>query len=76
MALLTEGDILNKNFQSTKFRQGYDVFEVDDFLDRVLATIRELHAGNQAFSAENADLRARLESSERRVAMLSRPGTY
>ena len=30
---LTAEDIVNKRFQSTKFREGYDQDEVDDFLD-------------------------------------------
>jgi DivIVA domain-containing protein len=30
----------NTRFQATKFREGYDQDEVDDFLDRVVATLR------------------------------------
>ena len=41
MALLTADDILNKKFTATKFREGYDVVEVDDFLDEVLHTPAE-----------------------------------
>ncbi|MEP7764887.1 DivIVA domain-containing protein [Sanguibacter sp. 25GB23B1] len=65
MALLTADDVLTKKFPATKFREGYDVVEVDDFLDEVLNTLRELYA-------ENDDLKAKLEASERRVAELSR----
>ncbi|MBI9115457.1 DivIVA domain-containing protein [Sanguibacter suaedae] len=65
MALLTADDVLTKKFPATKFREGYDVVEVDDFLDEVLHTLRELYA-------ENDDLKAKLEASERRVAELSR----
>lgn len=42
MALLTPDDVVNKKFQSTKFREGYDQDEVDAFLDDVVATLREL----------------------------------
>ena len=33
---LTPEDVVNKRFQSTKFREGYDQDEVDDFLDEVV----------------------------------------
>ena len=76
MALLTADDVLNKKFQSTKFREGYDQDEVDDFLDEVVATLREVQAGGgggdsgaavHALQAENDDLTARLASAERRI---------
>lgn len=65
MALLTADDVLNKKFQATKFREGYDQDEVDDFLDEVVNTLR-------AYTAENDDLRAKLAAAERRIAELSR----
>ena len=33
---LTPEEILSKRFQTTKFRDGYDQDEVDDFLDEVV----------------------------------------
>jgi DivIVA domain-containing protein len=33
---LTPEDVVNKRFQPTKFREGYDQDEVDDFLDEVV----------------------------------------
>ncbi len=48
---LTPEEILSKRFQTTKFRDGYDQDEVDDFLDAVVVEMRRL-------VAENADLRA------------------
>lgn len=65
VALLTADDVLTKKFPATKFREGYDVVEVDDFLDEVLTTLRALYE-------ENDDLKAKLEASELRVAELSR----
>ena len=32
---LTPEDVVNKRFQPTKFREGYDQDEVDDFLDEI-----------------------------------------
>ncbi len=50
---LTPEDVVNKRFQSTKFREGYDQDEVDDFLDEVVVELRRL-------TAENEELRARV----------------
>jgi cell division initiation protein len=59
MALLPE-DVVNKRFQQTKFREGYDQYEVDDFLDEIVVELRRL-------SAENDDLRSKLEAAEARL---------
>lgn len=67
MALLTADDVLNKKFQSTKFREGYDQDEVDDFLDEIVNTLREVQN-------ENEDLKTKLAAAERRIAELSRTG--
>jgi DivIVA domain-containing protein len=50
---LTPEDVVNKRFQPTKFREGYDQDEVDDFLDEIVVELRRL---NQ----ENEELRQRL----------------
>jgi len=52
---LTPEDVVNKRFQSTKFREGYDQDEVDDFLDEVVVELRRL-------TAENEDLKSRSSS--------------
>ncbi len=62
---LTPEDVVNKRFQSTKFREGYDQDEVDDFLDEIVVELRRL---NQ----ENDELRQRLVASEARIAELQR----
>lgn len=54
---LTPEDVINKRFQPTKFREGYDQDEVDDFLDEIVVELRRL---NQ----ENAELKQQLESGE------------
>ena len=46
--MLTSVDVLNQKFAATKFREGYDQDEVDDFLDRVTATLKEREGGGQA----------------------------
>ena len=62
---LTPEDVVNKRFQPTKFREGYDQDEVDDFLDEVVVELRRL---NQ----ENEELRQRLIASDARVNELQR----
>lgn len=62
---LTPEDVVNKRFQATKFREGYDQDEVDDFLDEVVNELRRLNE-------ENEEMRQKLGACERRVGELSR----
>jgi len=62
---LTPEDVVNKRFNPTKFREGYDQDEVDDFLDEVVVELRRL---NQ----ENEELRQRLVASDARISELQR----
>jgi DivIVA domain-containing protein len=62
---LTPEDVVNKRFQPTKFREGYDQDEVDDFLDEVVVELRRL---NQ----ENEELRQRLIASDSKISELQR----
>ena len=62
---LTPEDVVNKRFNPTKFREGYDQDEVDDFLDEVVVELRRL---NQ----ENEELRQRLVAGESRINELQR----
>ena len=64
---LTPEDVVNKRFQPTKFREGYDQDEVDDFLDEVVVELRRL---NQ----ENEELRQRLVQSDQRINQLQQGG--
>jgi DivIVA domain-containing protein len=49
---LTPEDVVNKQFQQTKFREGYDQDEVDDFLDEVVVELRRLLQENQELQAK------------------------
>ncbi|WP_061960359.1 DivIVA domain-containing protein [Demequina flava] len=57
MALLTAEDVLNKAFSKTKYREGFDQDEVDDFLDEVAQAI-------SALTAERDDLAQRLAQAQ------------
>ena len=64
---LTPEDVVNKRFQPTKFREGYDQDEVDDFLDEVVVELRRM-------GQENEELRQRLVGNESRINELQRSG--
>lgn len=64
MAQLTAQDVVEKRFQSVKFREGYDQIEVDEFLDEVVATIH-------ALTVENSELKAQLNDCNQRVAAMA-----
>ncbi|HMM81584.1 MAG TPA: DivIVA domain-containing protein [Terrimesophilobacter sp.] len=64
---LTPEDVVNKRFQPTKFREGYDQDEVDDFLDEVVVELRRL-------GQENEELRQRLIASDAQIAEFQRGG--
>jgi DivIVA domain-containing protein len=66
MALLTAEDVLNKAFSKTKYREGFDQDEVDDFLDEVANTIAQL-------TAERDDLAARLANGAPAAAIAPAP---
>jgi DivIVA domain-containing protein len=61
---LTPEDVVNKQFQQTKFREGYDQDEVDDFLDEVVVELRRL-------IQENQDLQERLSQAESGASVLA-----
>jgi DivIVA domain-containing protein len=55
---LTPDDVVNKRFQPTKFREGYDQDEVDDFLDEVVEELRRLNKENDELRSQLADCQA------------------
>ncbi|MFW0184993.1 DivIVA domain-containing protein [Rothia sp. CCM 9418] len=60
MALTPEA-VINKRFQATKFKEGYNPEEVDDFLDEIVVELRRLNS-------ENATLKRNLEEAESRLS--------
>lgn len=48
---LTAEDVSNKRFTTVRLREGYDMTEVDQFLDEVEAELRRLHGENQELQA-------------------------
>ena len=61
---LTPEDVVNKRFTITKFRDGYDLDQVDDFLDTIVEELRQSDADKAALQAEIDELKAKLEAAE------------
>ena len=55
---LTPEDVVNKRFQPTKFREGYDQDEVDDFLDEIVVELRRLNQENDELRRKVSDLQS------------------
>lgn len=65
---LTPEEVVNQKFTITKFRDGYDLDQVDDFLDSI---VEELRRREQ----EKAELEAELENAKKRVEELESAAT-
>ena len=51
---LTPQDVDNKRFTAVKRKEGYDMAEVDEFLDEVKTELERLLADNEALSETSA----------------------
>lgn len=78
---LTHEDVFNKQFTITKFRDGYDLDEVDAFLDSVVTELRErdqerdeLRAKVQKLTAELEEAKAGSTKTESQQAGKPQPG--
>ncbi|QZY51889.1 DivIVA domain-containing protein [Leucobacter tenebrionis] len=58
---LTPEDVVNQKFTITKFRDGYDLDQVDDFLDTIVEELRQ-------HEQEKAELRAQIEELTEKLA--------
>ena len=68
MALLTESDVLNARFKApSSIEEGYDLDQVDFFLDEVADTIAQL-------TAQKAELENELKKAQARIAELENSG--
>src|SRR4051812_35122998 len=65
---LTPEDVSNKRFTPVRLREGYDMGEVDQFLDEVEAELDRL-------TKENDDLRTKLAAAQRGGGETSREST-
>lgn len=65
--MLSPADINNKQFSTTRLKEGYDQTEVDDFLDRVHADYKALDEYVQRLEKDNAALRRVADSTPTQV---------
>lgn len=61
---LTPEDVVNQKFTITKFRDGYDLDQVDDFLDQIVEMLREHDEEKSALKQEIEELTAKLAECE------------
>lgn len=55
---LTPNDIVERTFETTRFRDGYDQDEVDNFLDEIVTEFRSIIAEKERLEARVAELEA------------------
>ena len=55
---LTPNDIVERTFETTRFRDGYDQDEVDNFLDEIVTEFRAVIAEKERLEARVAELEA------------------
>jgi len=65
---LTPEDVVNKRFQPTKFREGYDQDEVDDFLDEIVVELRRLNQENDELRKKLAETGSAVPASSAAAA--------
>lgn len=71
---LTAEDVVNKRFTITKFRDGYDLDQVDDFLDEVVAEFKRYEDQIAELTAEKERLSAELKQAKEAAAVASSQG--
>ncbi|WP_431803912.1 DivIVA domain-containing protein [Microbacterium sp. bgisy203] len=66
---LTPEDVVTKQFQHVRFKEGFDPDEVDDFLDEIVVEWRKTIAENEELKARVAQLEAEAQSAPEAVAV-------
>ena len=65
---LTPEDVLNQKFTITKFRDGYDLDQVDEFLDTIVEEIKEREQNEGALREQLDAANAEIESLKAQLA--------
>ena len=65
---LTPEDVLNQKFTITKFRDGYDLDQVDEFLDTIVEEIKEREQTESALREQLDTANAEIESLKAQLA--------
>lgn len=70
---LTPEDVVTKQFQHVRFKEGFDPDEVDDFLDEIVVEWRKTIAENDELKARVAELEAAAAAAPAPVAAAPEP---
>ena len=75
---LTPDDVVTKQFQHVRFKEGFDPDEVDDFLDEIVVEWRKTIAENDELKARLAeyDKRTSLDTNRRAIRILKESIKY
>ncbi|MCA0379682.1 MAG: DivIVA domain-containing protein [Actinobacteria bacterium] len=65
---LTPEDVLNQKFTITKFRDGYDLDQVDEFLDTIVEELKEREQNEAALREQIEAANAEIESLKAQLA--------
>lgn len=65
---LTADDVLKQKFTITKFRDGYDLDQVDDFLDSIVDQFQAYEEEIKRLTSENEELKKSLEESNEQLS--------
>lgn len=65
---LTADDVLKQKFTITKFRDGYDLDQVDDFLDSIVDQFQAYEEEIKRLASENEELKKSLEESNEQLS--------
>ena len=67
---LTPEDVVTKQFQHVRFKEGFDPDEVDDFLDEIVVEWRKTIAENEELKARVAELESGAAAAAAPVAVV------
>lgn len=70
---LTPDDVVTKQFQHVRFKEGFDPDEVDDFLDEIVVEWRKTIEESDELKAENERLKARIAELESSAGSVEAP---
>lgn len=72
---LTPEDVLNQKFTITKFRDGYDLDQVDEFLDTIVEELREREQTAADLQEQLNAAQAEVDALKRQLAEAQQDGT-
>ena len=64
---LTPEEVMNQKFTITKFRDGYDLDQVDDFLDMIVEELRQHEEEKAALQKQIDDAMKNLTPEQRKM---------